>query len=147
MSNRTYRYFKGEALYPFGYGLSYSSFKYDALKIPGSSTAGKNITASVAVTNTGKIAGDEVVQLYVSHQGTEGRVPVKALKGFQRINLKPGERKVVTFRLTPEQLSLVADDGKTFQPKGKTTISIGGGQPGATRKTTSNVVTGSINIL
>ena len=110
-------------------------------------TAGKNVTVSVAVTNTGKIAGDEVVQLYVSHQGTETKAPLKALKGFQRINLKAGERKVVTFTLTPEQLSLVADDGKTYQPKGKTMISIGGGQPGQARKTASNVVTGTINIL
>ena len=147
MSNRTYRYFKGEAQYPFGYGLSYSSFKYDALKIPGSATTGKNITVSVAVTNTGKIAGDEVVQLYVSHQGIEGKAPLKALKGFQRITLKAGESKVITFALTPEQLSLVAEDGKTYQPKGKTTISVGGVQPGGLRKSTSNLVTGSITIL
>ena len=147
MTNRTYRYFKGEALYPFGFGLSYTSFKYDALKIPTSVTAGKNVKVSARVTNTGKLSGEEVVQLYVSHQRVREKAPVKALKGFQRISLKPGQSRVVTFTLTPEQLSLIDDNGKTYQPKGKTMISIGGGQPAVTRKMSSNVITGTATIL
>ena len=146
MNNRTYRYFKGEALYPFGYGLSYTSFKYDMLKVPTTATAGKNITVSVRVTNTGKLSGEEVVQLYISYQGVKGKVPLKALKGFQRISLKAGESKTVSFTLTPEQLSLVSDEGKMLEAKGKIVLSIGGGQPGVKNKTTSNVISGNITI-
>ena len=146
MDNRTYRYFKGEALYPFGYGLSYTTFKYDMLKVPASAAAGKNVTVSARITNTGKLNGEEVVQLYLTHEGIQTKAPQKALKGFKRIALKAGESKVISFTVTPEQLSLVSEDGKTYQPKGKTSISIGGGQPGVKNKTTSNVVTGSIVI-
>jgi beta-glucosidase len=147
MNNRTYRYFKGEALYPFGYGLSYTSFKYDQLKVPPSANAGKNVTVSARVTNTGGMDGEEVVQLYIAYQGIQSKVPLKALKGFNRIALKVGESRVVSFTLTPEQLSLVKEDGSTYQPKGKIVVSIGGGQPGLNNKTTSNVVTGNISIL
>jgi beta-glucosidase len=147
MKNRTYRYFKGEALYPFGYGLSYSTFKYDMLKVPASIRAGKNISVSARVTNTGKMDGDEVVQLYLSYQNVNGEAPIKALKGFQRISLKAGESKVLSFELTAEQLSLVNKEGKMYQPKGKLMISVGGGQPGVKSKTTSNVLTKTISLL
>jgi beta-glucosidase len=90
--------------------------------------------------------GEEVVQLYISHQGVQGRAPLKALKGFQRISLKASESKIVSFTLTPEQLSLVSEDGKMMEPKGKVTISIGGGQPDVKNKTTSNVIKGSLII-
>jgi beta-glucosidase len=147
MNNRTYRYFKGEALYPFGYGLSYTTFKYDQLKFPATNTKGKNIIVSARVTNTGKMDGEEVVELYVSHQGLATKAPIRALKGFQRINLKAGESKVIMFELTPEQLSIVGEDGRMYQPKDKLMISIGGGQPGVKNKTTSNVISGNISIL
>jgi len=114
MSNRTYRYFKGEALYPFGYGLSYSSFKYDALKIPGSSTAGKNITASVAVTNTGKIAGDEVVQLYVSDPVCSVMRPEKELKAFEKIFLQPGETRTVAMQVKVADLAFYDESKKAW---------------------------------
>lgn len=140
MSNRTYRYFKGEPLYPFGYGLSYSTFKYSSLKLPRFVAPGKNISVSVTVTNTGKLAGEEVVQLYLSHPEVSGKAPIRALKGFQRVGLKAGESKTLTFMLTPEELSLVSPEGKLWQPKGKIAISIGGGQPDTGRKTSSNVL-------
>ncbi|HEU5165119.1 MAG TPA: glycoside hydrolase family 3 C-terminal domain-containing protein [Chitinophagaceae bacterium] len=146
MNNRTYRYFKGEALYPFGYGLSYTSFKYDMLNVPVTVASGKNVTVSARVTNTGKLNGEEVVELYISHQDMQGKVPLRALKGFQRISLKPGESKIVSFTLTPEQLSLVSKDGKMLEPKGKVVISIGGGQPDVKNKTTSNVIKGNFII-
>jgi beta-glucosidase len=147
MEGRTYRYFKGEALYPFGYGLSYSSFIYSGLKMPVSAAKNKNVTISAVVKNTGKMAGDEVIQLYVSHQGVKGKAPLRALKGFKRVYLNPGESKVVNFILTPEQMSLVSeDDGKTYLPKGKVVISVGGGQPGIKNKTTSNVISKTITI-
>jgi beta-glucosidase len=147
MKNRTYRYFTGEALYPFGYGLSYTSFNYDMLNMPKSSSSNKTVTISARVTNTGKLAGEEVVQVYVTHQNIQENAPLKALKGFQRISLKAGESKVITFKLTPEQLSLVNNEGQTYQPKGKILISVGGGQPGVKIKSTSNVVTGNMSIL
>ena len=147
MNNRTYRYFNGEALYPFGYGLSYTSFKYDMLKVPATTTSGKNVTVTARVTNTGKISGEEVVQLYISHQGYQGKAPLKALKGFQRISLKAGESKTVSFTLTPEQLSLIGEDGKMLGTKGKIVLSIGGGQPGVKNKTTSNVISGTVTTL
>ncbi len=147
MTNRTYRYFNGEALYPFGYGLSYTTFDYSNLKIPNTLAKGKNITVSVTVKNTGKKGGEEVVQLYVAHDYSNGKTPFKSLKGFQRIFLKAGQSKTVTFTLTPEDLSLVNEEtGKLFQPDGKITITIGGGQPGVKHKTTSNVVNKSIEM-
>ena len=146
MNNRTYRYFKGEALYPFGYGLSYTSFKYDMLKVPATASAGKNVIVSVRVTNTGKLNGEEVVQLYISHQGIQRKAPLKALKGFQRISLKAGESKTISFTLTPEQLSLVGEAGKMLDAKGKVMLSVGGGQPGVKNKTTSNVISGTVTI-
>jgi beta-glucosidase len=147
MEGRTYRYFKGEALYPFGYGLSYSNFNYSNLVSPKTVAANKSIKVNVAVKNTSTRDGEEVVQLYVSHQNSKGKAPVRALKGFKRIALKAGESKIVTFTVTAEDLSLVREsDGKMFQPKGKVSISVGGGQPGVKNKTTSNVLTSALII-
>lgn len=146
MSGRTYRYFKGEALYPFGYGLSYTSFKYENLTMPVTVKTGKIVTVSIRVTNTGKTNGEEVIQLYVANQNTAIQSPIKALKGFKRISLKARESKVVQFQLTPQDLSLVDNSGASKQMKGKVTISVGGGQPGVKNKTTSNVLTKIITI-
>ncbi len=147
MEGRTYRYFKGEALYPFGYGLSYSTFKYDMLKAPATIQKGKNILVQARVTNTGKMDGEEVVQLYVSHQNQTSKAPIRALKGFKRISLKKGESKTVQFNITAEQLSLVNDNGKFYQPTDKVIISVGGGQPDIKNITTSNVVSGNVTVL
>jgi beta-glucosidase len=147
MSNRTYRYFKGEALYPFGYGLSYTTFSYGNFSVPSSVKAGNKLTASIKVTNTGKLNGDEVVQLYVSQQNQNMHAPIKALKGFKRISLKAGESKTITFQLTPEDLSVVNENGTLTQLKGKISISAGGGQPGIKNKTTSNVLVKTISVL
>lgn len=101
---RTYMYFKGEPLYPFGYGLSYTTFKYDNLRV--SSAVLKDAeTITVDVTNTGDRTGDEVVQLYVSHENSKVIRPIKELRGFSRITLRPGETKTVVFRLTPKDLA------------------------------------------
>lgn len=129
MHNRTYRYFRGKPLYPFGYGLSYTHFTYSGLKVAESAHKGAPVSVSVVLTNTGKVHGDEVVQLYISHPSV-ANAPVRALKGFQRISLKHGESKEVLFTLTPEDLSLIDEKGNSYQPGGKTVISIGGGQPG-----------------
>jgi beta-glucosidase len=147
MVNRTYRYFKGDAEYPFGFGLSYTSFKYDQLLVPASTATGKKISVSLRVTNTGKREGEEVVQLYVSSPGAGNDAPIRSLKGFKRVVLKAGESQVIKFNLTPENLSVVDDKGVLQQRKGKLTISAGGGQPGVKNKTTSNTVSSGISII
>ena len=105
-NGRTYMYFKGEPLYPFGFGLSYTSFNYLNLE---TSTANLNkdgsITVTVDIENTGKRDGDEVVQLYVKHINSTVSRPIQELKGFQRINLKAGERKTVTIPLAAKRLA------------------------------------------
>jgi beta-glucosidase len=146
MNGRTYRYFKGEALYPFGYGLSYTTFSYEQLKTPATVQKGKSVTVTVRVTNTGKMQGEEVVQLYISNQNKNIHAPVRALKGFQRISLKAGESQVVQFILQPEHLSIAAEDGKLYQPDGNIEISVGGGQPGIKNKTSGNVLVNVIKI-
>jgi beta-glucosidase len=103
---RTYMYFKGEPLYPFGYGLSYTTFQYSNLKT-NSPTLAKDgtVMVSVDVKNTGKVVGDAVAQLYVSHLGSKVERPVRELKGFQRVNLKPGETKTVQIPLKASTLA------------------------------------------
>jgi beta-glucosidase len=122
MKNRTYRYFSGTPLYPFGYGLSYTSFAYSALNDP--------VRASVTVKNTGKVAGDEVAELYLTFPNVPG-APLKALRGFQRVHLEPGASQQISFELKPRDLSMVTVAGEPEIPEGTFTLSIGGGQPGA----------------
>ncbi len=145
MANRTYRYFKGQPLYGFGYGLSYTNFTYSPLKLPATTSPGKNITVSTTVTNTGSRDGEEVIQLYVSGDNKTTPAPIRMLKGFKRILLKKGESKAVSFTLTPEDISLMDDQGKPQQLNGKITISVGGCQPDAqtvaAKKTMSSVIT------
>ncbi|MGD0993158.1 MAG: glycoside hydrolase family 3 C-terminal domain-containing protein, partial [Gemmatimonadales bacterium] len=106
MTGRTYRYFEGTPLYPFGYGLSYTTFAYDALRTSAGALRGNDtLTVSVDVRNTGSRAGDEVVQLYVRHLGSAVPRPKRELRGFRRITLQPGERRTVEFRLAPRALA------------------------------------------
>jgi beta-glucosidase len=114
MKNRTYRYFKGEPLYPFGYGLSYSTFVYSSLNAK-RTAGGAEITATVK--NTSSREGDEVVQLYIGG-GSDADAPIRNLRGFQRIHLKPGESRQVKFTLTAADV-----------PAAKVDVSVGGGQP------------------
>ena len=146
MNNRTYRYFKGDALYPFGYGLSYTTFTYGNLRTPASAKARTNIPVSVKLTNTGRVDGDEVVQLYISYMGQTIKVPQKALKGFQRISLKAGETRTIKFTLDAAALAIPTADGNLIHPKGKLMISIGGGQPGINMTSAGNVVQGTVII-
>ena len=130
MANRTYRYFKGEVRYPFGYGLSYTTFAYQPVSNAPTIKTGESIQVSTTVTNTGQRDGDEVVQLYVIHpQNGNTRVPLHALKGFKRIHLKKGESQTVNFTLSPEELALVDDRGNLVQNEGSIKLYIGGGQP------------------
>ncbi len=130
MKGRTYKYFTGEPLYPFGYGLSYTTFEYSDLKIPAKTKIGKDVTVNVKVTNTGNMAGDEVVQLYIKDKEASSPRPIEQLEGFQRIHLQPGESKMVDFTLEPRQFSLIGADEKRVIENGKFVVSVGGGQPG-----------------
>jgi beta-glucosidase len=130
MHNRTYRYFDGTVLYPFGYGLSYTTFAYrDARLASPAVAAGSAASASVEVRNTGKVAGDEVVELYVAAPGDEG-VEHPSLAGFTRVRLAPGESKRVSIDIDPRWMSRVDDHGERHVRAGDYTIWLGGGQPG-----------------
>jgi hypothetical protein len=101
-NGRTYLYFGGTPLYPFGYGLSYTTFGYaDLVSSSASFDAQAGISISAAISNTGNIAGEEVVQLYVRHLNSKVDRPLKELRGFKRIALEPGESKTVTMTLAP----------------------------------------------
>jgi beta-glucosidase len=130
MKGRTYRYFEGTPLFPFGYGLSYTSFAYSGLKVPEEPVAaGEPLQAEVTVTNTGKVGGDEVVQVYLKFPAVPG-APLKALRGFQRVHLEPGASQEVKFELKPRDMSMVTELGDPVVPEGEFTLSVGGGQPG-----------------
>ena len=129
MKGRTYRYFDGIPLYPFGYGLSYTSFDYSGIKLSTKTIiAGEPLMAEATVTNKGKVGGDEVVQLYLSFPNFAG-APRIALRGFQRVHLEPGASLKVQFELQSRELSVVSEAGQPVVPEGEFTVSIGGGQP------------------
>lgn len=129
MEGRTYRYFKGDVLYPFGYGLSYTSFKYKNLNIKSNISTTDTLLVTVDIINDGKYKGDEVPQLYISHIDKEEYLPIRALKGFSRISLLPGETKRVTFKLLPRDLATYNDFSECSVRAGKIKICVGGGQP------------------
>jgi beta-glucosidase len=144
---RTYRYFRGEPLYPFGYGLSYTRFTYgDLLVTPPQVTAGGPVHVRATVTNSGDRAGDEVVQLYLSDLRASVPVPIRQLAGFTRIHLQPGETQAVHFTLSPEQMSLIDDAGRRVVEPGEFEIAVGGRQPGPI-DSTSGVVTGRFTVI
>jgi beta-glucosidase len=129
MKGRTYRYFQGEPLYPFGYGLSYTTFAYSGLTVPTTPVAaGSPVVAEVTVTNTGKRAGDEVAQLYLEFPKVAG-APLRALRGFQRVHLEAGASQQLRFELQPRDLSMVTEAGEPIVAEGQYTLSVGGGQP------------------
>jgi beta-glucosidase len=129
MKGRTYRYFEGAPLYPFGFGLSYTTFTYSGLTVPaGPVTAGSPVIAEVTVTNTGHRVGDEIAQLYLNFPKVPGS-PLRALRGFQRVHLEAGASQKLRFELQPRDLSMVTENGVPIVAEGQYTISIGGGQP------------------
>jgi len=144
MQGRTYRYFKGEPLYPFGFGLSYTSFAYSNLRFDSRAVkVGQPIKVTVDVKNVGDRAGDEVVQLYITDVAASAPVPIRSLIGFDRISLQPGERRAVTFTISSRQMSLIDDSGKRIIEPGEFLVSAGGGQPGFRQ---SPVVTGKFSV-
>ncbi len=130
MKERTYRYFSGTPVYPFGYGLSYSSFEYAPLRIEAIGASMEHgLRVTTTVTNTSRRAGEEVAQLYLEPPQFEA-APRMALRGFQRFSLQAGERKMLTLELSPRDLSFVSRDGVREVMTGKYRVSVGSGQPG-----------------
>ncbi len=130
LKNRTYRYFKGDALYPFGFGLSYTNFTYSDLKLSKTKIAKNESTdAELTVMNSGKVASDEVVQLYLTHQKAGEDVPLYSLKGFKRIHLAPRASEKIKFTITPDMMKLVNSQGQSELTSGNIKISIAGSLP------------------
>jgi beta-glucosidase len=130
MANRTYRYFMGDPLYPFGFGLSYTTFAYRNLQItPVQVEPGGSVSIQVDVKNTGQRLGDEVVQLYLKDMTASLPVPQLQLQGFSRIRLAPGEKQTVHFTLTAEQMSFVDDNGQWVLEPGEFKVWLGSQQP------------------
>jgi beta-glucosidase len=129
MAHRTYRYFDGPVLYPFGYGLSYSRFSYGPTHLSSSTVrAGQPLTVKVTVRNEGKQSGTDVAELYLRPPQEPG-APRLALKGFQRVSLQPGETREVTFTLTPSQMSTVDAAGTAAVRPGTYRLFLGSTQP------------------
>ena len=143
MDGRTYRFFKGEPLYPFGHGLSYTRFKYSALNISSPRiSATEKVSVSATVENVGTREGDEVVQLYLTDVEASVRVPIRSLAGVERVHLKPGERRVIKFTIDPRQLAVITNDGRAVVEPGEFRVTIGGKQSGFTG--TADAVTTSL---
>ncbi len=146
MKGKTYRYFKGEPLYEFGYGLSYSTFLYSNMKIAEQIEAGKPLTITVDVENTADRKGEEVVQVYMQNPNADDFNPHKTLAAFDRVAFGPGEKKTLTFTVRPEQLSTVNKDGNKVVAPGLCEISVGGAQPSKERIEKGGVIAKKINI-
>jgi len=132
LKGRTYRYFTGKPLWGFGFGLSYTSFKYSPVKLSSATLkAGEPLTATVTVTNTGTAGGDEVVEAYLKTPQEGG--PIHSLVGVERITLAPGAGKDVSLTIDPRSHSSVDDSGNRSILAGKYTLSVGGAQPGQTQ--------------
>jgi beta-glucosidase len=133
MQGRTYKYFNGEVLYPFGHGLSYTQFEFSDFSIePVELLATGDISVDLKVKNRGERPGAEVIQLYMRDMNASVPVPNLSLEGFKKIFLAPGEEKNVHFTLTPEQLAITNDRGELILEPGSFQVFVGGKQPGMT---------------
>jgi len=132
MAGRTYRYMTEEPLYPFGFGLSYTEFAYSGLTLaPSAVRKGEAVEVVVTVENVGRVAGEEVVQFYLRDVRASVETPIHALKGFCRVALKPRESKTVRFRITPELMCLIGNDGRAVVEPGEFVVTVGGVSPGS----------------
>ncbi len=131
MKNRTYRYMEKEALYPFGYGLSYSKAVYSDLKVPTSVGRGDDFTVTVTVSNTGAYDMDEVIQVYIKDLESKYAVRNHSLCAFKRVSLKAGESKTVELPVKNAALTVVDDRGERYVDSAKFTLFVGGSQPDA----------------
>jgi len=138
MAGRTYRYYKGPILYPFGYGLSYTTFHYDSLRITTPPNGTDSVHLAVEVKNTGHLEGDEVAQIYLTAIDARVPVPVRSLRAFRRVHLRPGGAMTLHFSIAPEAFTYIDDNMQRVPLAGRYSISAGGGQPLDTRPAASN---------
>ena len=130
MENRTYRFFRGDPLYPFGYGLSYTAFEYSQPSLSGSTVqAGDNLQVSVQVKNTGSCESDEIVEAYLQDLEASVRVPNVQLVGLQRVHLRPGETAEAGFTVSARQMALIDENGDRILEPGEFRIYVGDSQP------------------
>ena len=141
MKERTYRYFEEQPLYSFGYGMTYSKFEYSNISEPFSSSGLDSVILSIEVKNTGKLDGDEVVQLYIKDLESSVPVPIHSLQGLKRVHLKAGEKRKIYFTISPKQLSIVDKNNNRVVEPGMFELTIGGCQPGIKCETTGNLTT------
>jgi beta-glucosidase len=146
ITTQTYRFFPGQALYPFGYGLSYTRFHYDQLELPSRIEPGKELVVRARVSNVGERASDEVAQVYVARLEHEPQAPIRALATFRRLHLAPGESTRVELRLAPESFATVNDQGKREYHPGAYQVSVGGGQPLPAASATSDFALGRVEL-
>ncbi len=130
MQGRTYRYMTAEPLFPFGFGLSYTTFAYSDLRLENPALKpGENLSASVKVTNTGPREGGEVVQAYLTDLEASVPVPLSSLVAFERVSLKPGESKTVQFSIPAEAMMVFGEDGRQAFEPGEFRLTVGGCSP------------------
>jgi beta-glucosidase len=148
MAGRTYRYFNHPVLYPFGYGLSYTTFHYYNLRIDKAVGPGDSLLLSLEVANTGHMEGDEVAQIYISAldrpqtpKPREDALPIRSLRAFHRIHLQPGQTMTLHFAVAPDAFTTIDDKMQRVPLYGRYAISTGGGQPDTTRAASSNTLT------
>lgn len=150
MEGRTYRYFRGEPLFPFGYGLSYTKFRYSNLVVPKSIRAGQELTVSVEVTNAGPRDGEEVVEVYLSRPESRSPVnPIHWLAAYKRIFLRAGEKQKIILMVRPREMVTYDGDGHPLIEPGAMLVSVGGQQPGFSGRLnaqTTQVITRRITI-
>lgn len=130
MKNRTYRYMENEALYPFGYGLSYTKFKYSNLKISKDTVeAGESLKLSAVIQNIGDYEAAETVQMYLKDVEASVETPIWQLKGIKILQLKPGQQQEISFVITPKHMSLIDNEGLRILEPGVFEVFVGGSQP------------------
>jgi len=124
MKGRTYRYFEGEALFEFGYGLSYTTFEYSDFKLISTNSITEKINVSVTLQNTGKMDGNEVVQLYISRVNKDEKYPIRTLKGLEKVHLKVGESKTVYFELNRIDFSVINNQSERIVEAGEFELTV-----------------------
>ncbi|ESP00457.1 hypothetical protein LOTGIDRAFT_157667 [Lottia gigantea] len=147
MEGRTYRYFKEEPLYPFGYGLTYTQFFYDYFEAPDIVHAGEELHGVVNVENVGTLPGDEVIQIYLSWNNPSETSPQIQLVAFERFSIDYGATKTYKFSISPENMAIWTDDRGWVVEEGNVTIYAGGQQPNQKKSVGSNVLSRTVKIL
>lgn len=147
MKGKTYRYFQGKPLYDFGFGLSYTTFEYTNLSVPVENPTTKNIDFTVDVTNTGAVAGDEVVEVYFTNPQRDQLNTIRTLINFDRVALKAGETKKVSFSIQPKQLAQLNANNSFQLSAGTVNLSVGGMQASPERLQAKKVIEKNIKIV